>query len=193
MDALSLFTYFSVAVLVPCCGFSIDTERPVIFQEAAEGFGQTVVPFGRGADRGVLVGAPLQRGNANERGKIYKCQQTQSKCQEVRIQLPRDAVNISLGLSLSAWESRFLACGPTVHQTCGKNVYLKSYCFLLDQNLRQTRQFPDALPECAKRTNDIALLIDGSGSIKTGEFNQMKTFISEVMSRFPQSSDTEPF
>ncbi|XP_077170634.1 integrin alpha-D-like [Paroedura picta] len=193
MDSLLLLTCFSAAVLMACHGFSIDTEHPIVFQEAAEGFGQTVVQFGKGADGGVLVGAPLQRGNVNETGKIYKCQRTPSKlgrCQEVPIQLPSDAVKMSLGLSLSAWESRFLACGPTVHQTCGGNMYLKSYCFLLDQNLREIQHVPDSLPECAKRANDIALLIDGSGSIMDEEFRQMKTFISRIMKRF-LSSDTQ--
>lgn len=38
------------------------------------------------------------------------------------------------------------ACGPTVHQTCGENTYLKGYCFLLDENLRQIKHFPDVLP-----------------------------------------------
>ncbi|XP_060110957.1 integrin alpha-M [Heteronotia binoei] len=191
MDALPLLICFSAAVLMACHGFSIDTERPIVFQEAAEGFGQTVVQFGRGADGGLLVGAPLQRGNVNEMGKIYKCQQMPSKlgsCQEVPVQHPSDAVNMSLGLSLSAWESRVLACGPTVHQTCGQNTYLKSYCFLLDQNLRETQHFPNTLPECAKQANDIALLIDGSGSIQPEDFRQMKTFISEIMKRFLSSN-----
>ncbi|XP_054848908.1 integrin alpha-M-like [Eublepharis macularius] len=191
METLSLLICFSAAVLMPCHGFSIDTEHPIVFQETAEGFGQTVVQFGKGANRGVLVGAPLQRGDVNETGKIYKCQQMPSKfgkCQEVPVQRPIDAVNMSLGLSLSASESRFLVCGPRVHQTCGQNMYLKSYCFLLDENLRQTQRFPDSLPECAKRANDIVLLIDGSGSIDPDEFRQMKTFISEVMKRFLNSN-----
>ncbi|XP_015261802.1 PREDICTED: integrin alpha-M-like [Gekko japonicus] len=196
MDALSLLICFSATALMACHGFSVDTERPIIFQEAAEGFGQTIVQFGRGADGGVLVGAPLQRGNVNETGKIYKCEQMPGKsgrCQEVPVQHPSDAVNMSLGLSLSAWESRFLACGPRVHQTCGQNTYLKSYCFLLDQNLREIQHFPDVLPECAKRANDIVLLIDGSGSIDGQDFRQMKTFISEIMKRLLRVSSNTQF
>nr|XP_056720196.1 integrin alpha-X-like [Euleptes europaea] len=100
MDALSLLICFLAAVLMTCHGFSIDTERPIIFQEAAEGFGQTVAQFGRGANGGVLVGAPLQRGDVNEMGKIYKCQQTPSKtgrCEEVPVQqCPKRANDIVL-------------------------------------------------------------------------------------------------
>ncbi|XP_061444304.1 integrin alpha-X isoform X2 [Rhineura floridana] len=126
-------------------------------------------------------------------GKLYKCQPVPSKsgrCQEVLLQRPTDAVNMSLGMSLSAHNSQLLVCGPTVHQTCGENIYLKGYCFHLDQNLRETQRFPEKLPECAKRLTDIVLLIDGSGSIRRHQFSQMKTFLSEVMKRF-QNTDTQ--
>ncbi|XP_063158565.1 integrin alpha-M-like [Candoia aspera] len=174
-------------MLSPCHGFSVDTERPVVFRETVKSFGYSVVQFGSGANAGVLVGAPLQKGDVNETGKIYKCQVVSSKsggCQEVVFQRPTDAVNMSLGLSASAHDSQVLVCGPRVHQTCGENIYLKGYCFLLDQNLRQIQRFPDQLPECARRPADIVFLIDGSGSIRTYQFSQMKTFISEVMKRF---------
>ncbi|KAM6453497.1 integrin alpha-M-like [Liasis olivaceus] len=183
-----LTLYFSaVAVLIPCHGFSVDTEHPAVFRETVKSFGYSVVQFGSGANAGVLVGAPLQRGDVNETGKVYKCQAISGKsggCQEVVFQRPTDAVNMSLGLSISAHDSQVLVCGPRVHQTCGEYIYLKGYCFLLDQNLRQTQRFPDQLPECARRPADIVFLIDGSGSIRSYQFSQMKTFISEVMKRF---------
>ncbi|KAF7238777.1 Integrin alpha-M [Varanus komodoensis] len=59
---------------------------------------------------------------------------------------PADAVNMSLGLSLVARDSQVLVCGPTVHRACGNNMYLKGYCFLLDQNLHQLQHFPENLP-----------------------------------------------
>ncbi|XP_053118726.1 integrin alpha-X-like isoform X2 [Hemicordylus capensis] len=83
-----------------------------------------------------------------------------------------------------------LVCGPTVHQTCGENMYMKGYCFLLDQNLREIGRFPESLPECTKRVADIVILIDGSGSIARNDFNKMKTFVSEVIKRF-QNTDTQ--
>uniref|UniRef100_A0A8D2LQ42 VWFA domain-containing protein n=1 Tax=Varanus komodoensis TaxID=61221 RepID=A0A8D2LQ42_VARKO len=42
--------------------------------------------------------------------------------------------------------------------------------------------------ECPKRPTDIVLLIDGSGSIDRNQFIQMKTFISEVIKRFQNTS-----
>ncbi|XP_026567953.1 integrin alpha-X-like [Pseudonaja textilis] len=194
MELVQLFFCFSaVAVLTPCHGFSVDTEQPIIFRETVKSFGYSVAQFGSGTNAGVLVGAPLQQGVVNETGKIYKCQVTASKsggCQELILQRPPDAINMSLGLSVSAHDSQVLVCGPRVHQTCGEYIYLKGYCFLLDQNLRQIQRFPDQLPECSRRPADIVFLIDGSGSIKTRQFIQMKTFISEVIKRF-QNTNTQ--
>ncbi|KAJ7314125.1 hypothetical protein JRQ81_006063 [Phrynocephalus forsythii] len=193
MVPLPLIICLGTLVLAPCWAFSLDTLDPIIFQEAVAGFGQSVAQFGSGANAGVLVSAPLQKGDVNETGKLYSCQPLPGKlgrCQEVALQRPADAVNMSLGLSLSAHGSQSLVCGPTVYQTCGENIYLKGYCFLLDQNLRQTQRFPDSLPECPKRLTDIVLLIDGSGSIEPSQFRQMKTFIVEVMKRF-QNTNTQ--
>ncbi|KAG6920725.1 integrin, alpha D, partial [Chelydra serpentina] len=66
----------------------------------------------------------------------------------------------------------------------------KGYCFLLDQSLRQLQRIPDTLAECHKHVTDIALLIDGSGSINPEDFTKMKTFLSEIMKRF-HNTDTQ--
>ncbi|KAM9146690.1 integrin alpha-D-like [Pangshura tecta] len=189
MDPLPLLMYLCT-VLAPSRGFSVDVEVPITFQEAAAGFGQNVVQFGSARAGGLIVGAPLQMGGVNETGKVYKCDPDSRRCQEIPIQRPPDAVNMSLGLSLAAQDSSLLVCGPTVHQACGENMYVKSYCFLLDQNLRQLQRIPDSLAECSRRATDIALLIDGSGSIKAEDFSKMKTFLSEIMKRF-RSTDTQ--
>uniref|UniRef100_A0A674IXL8 Uncharacterized protein n=1 Tax=Terrapene triunguis TaxID=2587831 RepID=A0A674IXL8_9SAUR len=70
------------AVLAPSRGFSVDVEGPITFQEAAEGFGQSVLQL-----RGMLiVWAPPQTGNVNETGKVYKCDPGSRCCQEIPIQ-----------------------------------------------------------------------------------------------------------
>ncbi|XP_074854282.1 integrin alpha-M-like [Carettochelys insculpta] len=182
MDPLPLLLYLCT-VLAPGRGFSIDVEGPITFQEAAAGFGLSVVQFGSSGAGGLLVGAPLQTGNVNETGKVYKCDPDSRGCQEIRIQRPLDAVNMSLGLSLAAKDSNLLVCGPTVHRACGENMYVNGYCFLLDQSLRQLQRIPNTLAECPRRFTDIVLLIDGSGSISSGDFEKMKMFISEIMTR----------
>uniref|UniRef100_A0A8C3FG69 VWFA domain-containing protein n=1 Tax=Chrysemys picta bellii TaxID=8478 RepID=A0A8C3FG69_CHRPI len=156
----------------------------------------------------LLVGAPLQTGDVNETGKVYKCDPGSRRCEEIPIQsrVPCPARNflcMSTGeqaLALPHWGSTqespvtlslscAQVCGPTVHQACGENMYIKGYCFLLDQSLRQLRRIPDSLPECPKRPTDIVFLIDGSGSIGDHDFGTMKTFVIEVIRHF-RGTDT---
>ncbi|KAM7163312.1 integrin alpha-M-like [Macrochelys suwanniensis] len=101
MDPLPLLLYLC-SVLAPSHGFSVDVEGPITFQEAAEGFGQSVMQFGNASAGGLIVGAPLQTGNVNETGKVYKCDPGSRRCQEIPIQRPPDAMNMSLSFSLAA-------------------------------------------------------------------------------------------
>uniref|UniRef100_A0A8C3FSC5 VWFA domain-containing protein n=1 Tax=Chrysemys picta bellii TaxID=8478 RepID=A0A8C3FSC5_CHRPI len=161
----------ALSLLAPSCGFSVDVEGPITFQEAARGFGQSVVQL--------LVGAPLQTGDVNETGKVYKCDPGSRRCQEIPIQRRG---TLCCGVQ---W-----ACGPTVHRVCGENMYINGYCFLLDQSLQQRQCIPDTLAECPRHATDIALLIDGSGSIRPYDFGKMNRFLSEIMKRF-RSIDTQ--
>ncbi|XP_068779303.1 integrin alpha-X-like isoform X2 [Struthio camelus] len=98
---------------------------------------------------------------------------------------PPDAISMSLGLSLAARGSQLLACGPTAQRACGENMEVRGYCF----RLATAERLPAALPACPRRVSDIVFLVDGSGSIAARDFQRMKIFIIEVMSRF-QGSDT---
>ncbi|XP_014453376.2 integrin alpha-M isoform X1 [Alligator mississippiensis] len=187
MDPLALLLYLGAA-LASCHGFNVDVDRPISFQEAAVGFGQSLAMSAQAG--GLFVGAPLQRGGINDTGRVYKCDPRAQTCQQIRIPRPADAVDMSLGLSLAATDSQVLVCGPTVRQACGENMYVRGYCFLLDRNLRPTQRFPETLPECPKRQTDIVFLIDGSGSVIDIDFNRMKRFIIEVIDRF-ESTDTQ--
>ncbi|XP_077170645.1 integrin alpha-D-like [Paroedura picta] len=166
-------------VLAQCRAFSVDVDLPTAFQMPTQSFGSSVAQIGSR----VLVGAPFQTGQANETGKLYQCAYRTGACKVVNIRRPADAVNMSLGFSLAAWNSQILVCGPTVQRACGKNMYMNGYCFLLDQNLRQLQQFPETLPECTPQPTDIVLLIDGSGSIDNRNFERMKVFVSNVINR----------
>ncbi|KAL8176578.1 UNVERIFIED_CONTAM: hypothetical protein K2H54_036538 [Gekko kuhli] len=196
-----------------CHGFSVDTEHPMVFQEAAEGFGQTVVQFGRGADGGLLVGAPLQRGNVNEMGKIYKCEQTQSKlgrCQEVPVQLTAQFyLKHNMGITILIFEGKINETMRMEHfeysefgSRSDAVVEVSPVEFLPNMQLFKAQgallaktvvtpvsvNFSFQNHECAKRANDIVLLIDGSGSIEAPDFRKMKTFISEIMKRLLSST-----
>ncbi|XP_073202735.1 integrin alpha-D-like isoform X2 [Lepidochelys kempii] len=165
MDPLALLLYLCT-VLAPSHGFSVDVEGPITFQEAAEGFGQSVVQFGNASAGGLIVGGLLQTGNVNETGKVYKCNPGSGRCQEIPIQRSPDAMNMSLSLSLAVQGSQFL------------------------QSFWQLQRILDTQPECPRHVTDIALLVDSSGSIVPEDFGKMKTFLAEIMKRF-RSIDTQ--
>ncbi|KAF6124913.1 integrin subunit alpha M [Phyllostomus discolor] len=176
-----------LTALALCHGFNLDTENTVIFRENEKSFGQTVVQL---EGSRVVVGAPQEIKAANQTGGLYVCDYSTDTCGPIQLQVPPEAVNMSLGLSLAfaANPFRLLACGPTLHQTCKENIYANGLCFLFGSNLLQPPQrFPKALRGCPQKDSDIAFLIDGSGSINSRDFQQMKQFVSTVMNQFSKS------
>ncbi|XP_030880191.1 integrin alpha-M isoform X3 [Leptonychotes weddellii] len=168
-------------------GFNLETEKATIFQDNARSFGHSVVQL---EGSRFVVGAPQEIKAANQTGGLYQCDYSTGKCESIHLQVPLEAVNMSLGLSLAFATSpfRLLACGPTVHQTCNENTYVNGLCFLFGPNLwQQPQTFPEKLRECPRQDSDIAFLIDGSGSIIPNDFQRMKNFVSTVMNRFKKS------
>nr|XP_025709856.1 integrin alpha-M-like isoform X2 [Callorhinus ursinus] len=168
-------------------GFNLETEKATIFQDNARSFGHSVVQL---EGSRFVVGAPQEIRAANQTGGLYQCDYSTGKCESMHLQVPLEAVNMSLGLSLAFATSpfRLLACGPTVHQTCKENTYVNGLCFLFGPNLwQQPQTFPEKLRECPRQDSDIVFLIDGSGSIIPSDFQRMKNFVSTVMNRFKKS------
>ncbi|KAM7074349.1 LOW QUALITY PROTEIN: integrin alpha-M-like [Ciconia maguari] len=153
----------------------------MVFRGTGGSFGHSVAQF----DGGVLVGAPLEPAGAGETGRVYRCRFDTGSCQDVLITAHPEVTSMSLGLSLAAHGSQLLACGPTARRACGVNMELRGLCFLLSG--RNT--LPAALPGCPMKASDIVFLVDGSGSIMAPDFERMKTFVTQVMSRF-ESTDT---
>ncbi|XP_038185108.1 integrin alpha-X isoform X1 [Arvicola amphibius] len=177
--ALLLLTAFASSL-----GFNLDTEQLTRFHMDGAGFGHSVVQYD---DTWVVVGAPKEMRATNQMGGLYKCGYHVGKCEPVHLQVPLEAVNMSLGLSLIAAPnpSKLLACGPTVHHTCKENIYLTGLCFLLaSSSLLQYQRFPAAQQECPRQDQDIVFLIDGSGSISSSNFKIMLQFVETVMSQF---------
>ncbi|KAI5939860.1 integrin alpha-M [Manis javanica] len=176
-----------LTVLALCHGFNLDTETVKIFQENARGFGHSVVQL---EGSRMVVGAPQEIKAVNQTGGLYQCDYSMAACEPIHLQVPPEAVNMSLGFSLAFATKpfRLLACGPTVHQTCKENTYVNGFCFLFGSNLlQQPQKFPEVLRECPQQESDIAFLIDGSGSIIPNDFQRMKEFVSTVMSQFKKS------
>ncbi|XP_061066126.1 integrin alpha-M [Eubalaena glacialis] len=176
-----------LTALALCHGFNLDTENAVIFQNNARGFGQSVVQL---EGSWLVVGAPQEIKAANQTGGLYQCDYSMGKCEPIPLQVPPEAVNMSLGLTLAFATNpfRLLACGPTGQQICKENTYANGFCFLFVSNLQhQPRRLPEALRGCPQQDSDIAFLIDGSGSINPTDFQRMKNFVSTVMSQFQKS------
>ncbi|XP_027965700.1 integrin alpha-X-like isoform X4 [Eumetopias jubatus] len=163
--------------------FNLDTDQPKTFLMDSAGFGHSVVQYG---NTWVVVGAPQEIKAANQTGSLYQCDYSMGKCEPIHLQIPPEAVNMSLGLTLAASTnpSQLLACGPTVHHTCQENMYLTGFCFLLGSSSWQTQRLPAALQECPKQEQDIVFLIDGSGSISFHDFRKMLNFVKAVMRQF---------
>ncbi|XP_063467976.1 integrin alpha-X isoform X2 [Symphalangus syndactylus] len=174
--ALLLFTALATSL-----GFNLDTEELTAFHVDSAGFGDSVVM--------VVVGAPQKITAANQTGGLYQCGYSTGACEPIGLQVPLEAVNMSLGLSLVATTSpsQLLACGPTVHHACGRNMYLTGLCFLLAAS-QLTQRLPASRQECPRQEQDIVFLIDGSGSISSGNFATMMNFVRAVISQFQRPS-----
>ncbi|KAM6166274.1 integrin alpha-X [Erethizon dorsatum] len=174
-------------VLTASLGFNLDTQQMTSFHVDSPGFGHSVVQY---ASSRVIVGAPKEIRAANQTGGLYQCDYHTGRCQPVPLQVPLEAVNMSLGLSLAAAtnSSQLLACGPTVHQVCRQNMYLTGLCFSLASPAQGSKSLPDALQECPRQDQDIVFLIDGSGSINQNDFAKMISFVKSVMSQFQRPS-----
>lgn len=178
--------FLLLKVFVSCLGFNLDVEKPTHFHMDVAEFGHSVVQYG---GSWVVVGAPKEIKATNQIGGLYKCGYHTGMCESISLQVPPEAVNMSLGLSLTATNpSWLLACGPTVHHICRENTYLTGLCFLLDSSFRQNQNFPAAQQECPRQDQDIVFLIDGSGSITYTDFGKMLAFVKAVMSQLQQSS-----
>jgi len=167
--------------------FNLDTDQPKTFLMDSAGFGHSVVQYG---NTWVVVGAPQEIKAANQTGSLYQCDYSMGKCEPIHLQIPPEAVNMSLGLSLAASTnpSQLLACGPTVHHTCQENMYLTGFCFLLGSSSWQAQRLPAALQECPRQEQDIVFLIDGSSSISFRDFTKMLNFVEAVMNQFQRPS-----
>ncbi|XP_042638895.1 integrin alpha-D [Orycteropus afer afer] len=173
-------------ILASYHGFNLDVEEPTVFQEDEASFGHSMAQYGTR----LVVGAPLEVVAANQTGRLYDCAYHTRTCQPIALYVPPEALNMSLGLSLTATtnSSWLLACGPTLHRACAENLYAKGSCLLLDSHLQIIRTVPAALPECPKQDMDIVFLIDGSSSIDKSDFDLMKDFVRAVMGQFTDTN-----
>ncbi|XDV45080.1 hypothetical protein PO909_013242, partial [Leuciscus waleckii] len=133
----------------------------------------------------LLVSDPLIQHSLTQRGRIYRCAVTEENCIPLPITVTNEAVNMSLGLSMSLdpQSSRAVVCGPTIPKTCDGLTTYNGMCFKISPDNVVSRSVPKTLRECPSQI-DIAFLMDGSGSVKDLDFNKMKAFVIEVIKSF---------
>ncbi|XP_026018701.1 integrin alpha-M-like [Astatotilapia calliptera] len=175
-----------LSVLNAALCFNIDPVAWRALSNSAAGFGYQVVQ--RQSD--LLVSAPLEQYSQNERGKIYKCTTSPQNCQNIKFEAPYFAVNMSLGLTMKS-DSRAkntVVCGPTIPKDCKSITMYNGVCFQMDRN-NFGPFIPSSIPECRTQA-DIAFLLDGSGSVRSTDFQTMKNFVKDLIKSF-LSSDTQ--
>ncbi|KAL2101908.1 hypothetical protein ACEWY4_003669 [Coilia grayii] len=149
---------------------------------AAEWFGYRVMQLDSSS---LLVSAPLQP-YGDTRGQVYQCQISTGSCKRLDIPVPSQAVNLSLGLTMTTGGTGSIpvvVCGPTIAKECDSLPLYAGMCFSINQSLAATGPVPPSLRDC-KEGIDIAFLLDGSESLKKIDFYRMKKFVISMIERF---------
>ncbi|XP_067225486.1 integrin alpha-X-like isoform X2 [Chanodichthys erythropterus] len=136
-------------------------------------------------DTSLLVSDPLIQLSQTQKGQIYCCAVTEGNCKPLPIPVTNEAVNMSLGLSMSIdpQSSRAVVCGPTIPKNCDAITTYNGMCFKINPDNTVSRPVPETLRDCPSQT-DIAFLLDGSGSVSSVDFDKMKDFVIEMIKSF---------
>ncbi|XP_067285781.1 integrin alpha-X-like [Pseudorasbora parva] len=182
MDWNFHFFFCLLCVCQSLMAFNIDPVTWKYFTiKGTNGFGYKVIQ----KDTSLLVSDPLKQLSQTQRGQIYRCAVTEGNCIPLPITVPNEAVNMSLGLSMSLdpQSSRAVVCGPTIPKNCDVTTY-NGMCFKISKDNAVSRSVPKTLRECPTSQIDIAFLMDGSGSVDYRDFNKMKAFVKEMIKSF---------
>uniref|UniRef100_A0A3P8XVU9 VWFA domain-containing protein n=1 Tax=Esox lucius TaxID=8010 RepID=A0A3P8XVU9_ESOLU len=145
----------------------------------AAGFGYKVVQMN---STSLLVSAPLEQYEHNRRGKVYQCLVEDTSCKPLPIQ---GKVNYIYYGSLLTYFCFSQICGPTIPRECKTMTTYNGMCLEMYTNCNVFigSSVHSSLKECPGQM-DIAFLLDGSGSIITADFNQMKAFVKNLIREF---------
>ncbi|XP_067225182.1 integrin alpha-M-like [Chanodichthys erythropterus] len=181
--SISIAPSFSQSVMA----FNIDPVTWKTFTAPSPGqnfaFGYKVI---QKDESSLLVSDPLIQLNQTQRGQIYHCAVTEGNCKPLPIPVTNEAVNMSLGLSMSIdpQSSRAVACGPTIPKNCDAITTYNGMCFKINPDNTVSRPVPETLREGPTSQTDIAFLLDGSGSVSSVDFDKMKAFVIEMIKSF---------
>ncbi|KAL3967669.1 antigen [Sarotherodon galilaeus] len=180
MDWIISATLF-LSVLNAALCFNIDPVAWKTLSNPAAGFGYQVVQ--RQSD--LLISAPLEQYSQNGRGEIFRCSTSAQNCQNIQLQAPGFAVNMSLGLTMKSdpTAQNTVVCGPTIPKDCKSITMYNGVCFQIDPSNTFGPPVPSSLEVCPPQV-DIAFLLDGSGSVSSGDFRKMKKFVKDLIQSF---------
>ncbi|XP_019218199.1 integrin alpha-M [Oreochromis niloticus] len=180
MDWIIHATLFSSVLNAALC-FNIDPAAWKALNNSAAGFGYQVVQ--RQSD--LLVSAPLEQYSQNGRGKVYSCTTSSPNCQNIQIEAPDFAVNISLGLTMKSdpTTQNTVVCGPTIPKDCKSITMYNGVCFHMDRSNTFGLPIPSSPDVCPTQV-DIAFLLDGSGSVSISDFQTMTKFVEDLIKSF---------
>ncbi|XP_028671460.2 integrin alpha-X-like [Erpetoichthys calabaricus] len=153
-----------------------------MFRTTAKWFGHQVLQMDSGGTW-VAVSSPLEN---NKNGKIYRCTYNNMLCSAFEITDTKQTERWAMGMSLVSSSKQLVACRPHYEHLCGKNMYLNGVCYRFDRGLQTTalRNITPGYQECIVRGIDIVFLIDGSGSVSSPDFQNMKVFMIQIINKF---------
>uniref|UniRef100_A0A8C4Q2A8 VWFA domain-containing protein n=1 Tax=Eptatretus burgeri TaxID=7764 RepID=A0A8C4Q2A8_EPTBU len=185
------------AGLSSAVSFNLETPSPIVFSTfPSEAFGYKLVQLNGKHNNWLVVSAPSSKNSSGDlQGKLYRCPVTSpssspGRCQQIFTTLPNDFLQVKdlhLGLTLVKDTSlpHVLACGPTGELDCGSNAFLRGSCLVHDDSFRIVDHFNVGLAQgCPMHPVDVAVLMDGSGSVNQLDFKRAKKFVIELMKSF---------
>ncbi|XP_035389155.1 integrin alpha-M-like [Electrophorus electricus] len=173
--------FFILCVSQSVLAFNIEANPWRYFtQNQDTAFGYKVIQKDQSS---VIVSDPLLQ-NQDKRGNVYLCRTNSKDCSPLKINVPPEAVNMSLGLSMTKdpASSKILVCGPTIPKACEVTTTYNGMCFTIEERNTVTGPIPSTLRECPPPAQtDIAFLLDGSGSVHPMDFSKMKSFVKKLI------------
>ncbi|XP_066486473.1 integrin alpha-L [Tiliqua scincoides] len=165
----------------PTLGYNTDISSTTLFSsESSKQFGYQVLQIGKGSEARVIVGAP---GEQNTTGAVYQCSMQSKTCQDVPLDGSSGVSHLGLTLASNSQGSQMIACGPGLAQHCDKNLYVSGLCYLLDAKLNKPQSISTGYQKCLKANVDLVFLFDGSESMKSNEFKNIKEFMIDAMEK----------
>ncbi|XP_051891483.1 integrin alpha-E-like [Pristis pectinata] len=186
--------------------FNIDTKLKVLFQNKSHVlFGQKVVQYNRSESSGILVSSPLYTNDGRHYGRIEKCDLKRKLCESIKLpEAKKSHSRPGFTMATNLFRSQFLLCRQQWKWPQKNTEDLNGICTVLSSGLKENYTFEASSLGIAKPYNsnnnnnnnnnnieseeeddefpgtEIAIVLDGSGSIEPNDFQIAKDFIINI-------------